>query len=174
MPSHSLSSMLSQSKLLPYALHGLAAIAILVIGWLLARILSRVISRIVARRLDQTVGSFANQLVFYITMLLVFIAVLSQLGVQTTSLIAILGGLSVAIGLSLRASLSNFAAGILLVVFKPIRIGDRISIDGNQGIVTDLQLLFTYLSDEEHNQITLPNNMLITKVITRYQAADSL
>jgi small conductance mechanosensitive channel len=166
----SLSSILtSTEQLAPYIIQGIEALIILVVGSLLSKMLSSMIKKIVASRFDSTMGTFAKQFTFYSFMFLVVIAVLSKLGVQTTSLIAILGGMSVAVGLSLRSSLSNLASGILLIMFKPFSIGNQISVDGNQGEVTDIALLFTYLKDSDNNQVTVPNNKLVTNVVTRYQ-----
>ena len=164
---------LSTKLLLPYIENAVKALAILIIGWILAKIFSGVVKKVVTSRVDVTMGSFTKQFTFYGLMLLVFIAVLSELGVQTTSLVAVLGGMSVAVGLSLRSSLSNLASGILVIMFKPFSIGDQISVDSTQGKVTDIQLLFTYLQDDNGNQVTVPNNKLVTNSVTRLKIAAS-
>jgi small conductance mechanosensitive channel len=161
---------LSTEQLLPYITSAAEALAIFIIGWILAKILSNVVKKVVTSRFDATMGTFSKQFAFYGFMLLVLIAVLSKLGVQTTSLVAILGGMSVAVGLSLRSSLSNLASGILVIMFKPFSIGDQISVDGTQGKVTDIELLFTYLQDDDSNQVTIPNNKLVTNAVTRLKA----
>lgn len=164
---------LPAEQLVPYITRAAEALVILIIGWILAKVLSNVVKKVVASRIDATMGTFSKQFSFYGFMLLVLIAVLSKLGVQTTSLVAILGGMSVAVGLSLRSSLSNLASGLLVIMFKPFSIGDQISVDSCQGKVTRIELLFTYLQDGDGNQVTIPNNKLVTNSVTRLKAASS-
>ena len=151
----------------PYIIKGVEALAILIVGWILAAVISRLIGKVIAEKLDQTMGAFIKQFSFYMLLLVVFIAVLSKLGVQTASLIAVLGGMSVAVGLSLRSSLSNLASGILVIMFKPLQIGDTITVNGSSGKVTKIELLFTYLQADSGDQIAVPNNQLVTYAVTK-------
>jgi len=108
-------------------------------------------------RHDPTVISFAVQVVRVLIYLIGFIAVLQRLGVQTTSIIAVLGAASLAVGLALQGTLSNVAAGVMLLVLRPYRVGDFVSIGGNVGKVQRLDLFFTQLADVNNVKIMCPN-----------------
>ncbi len=117
----------------------------------------RGLSRIRGFRHDPTVLSFAVQVVRVVVLLIGFIAVLQRLGVQTTSIIAVLGAASLAVGLALQGTLSNVAAGVMLLILRPYRVGDLVSIGGNVGKVQRLDLFFTQLSDANNVKIVAPN-----------------
>ncbi len=117
----------------------------------------RGLSRIRGFRHDPTVLSFAVQVVRVVVLLIGFIAVLQRLGVQTTSIIAVLGAASLAVGLALQGTLSNVAAGVMLLILRPYRVGDLVNIGGNVGKVQRLDLFFTQLSDANNVKIVAPN-----------------
>lgn len=117
----------------------------------------RALGRIRGFRHDPTVLNFAVQVVRVVVLLIGFIAVLQRLGVQTTSIIAVLGAASLAVGLALQGTLSNVAAGVMLLILRPYRVGDLVNIGGNVGKVQRLDLFFTQLSDANNVKIMAPN-----------------
>lgn len=125
----------------------------------------RALGRVKGFRHDPTVLSFAVQVVRVIVFLIGFIAVLQRLGVQTTSIIAVLGAASLAVGLALQGTLSNVAAGVMLLVLRPYRVGDLVNIGGNIGKVQRLDLFFTQLSDANNVKIMCPNGKVFDDII---------
>ncbi|MDP3405500.1 MAG: mechanosensitive ion channel family protein [Brevundimonas sp.] len=115
------------------------------------------LGRVRGFRRDPTVLSFAVQVVRVLVFLIGFIAVLQRLGVQTTSIIAVLGAASLAVGLALQGTLSNVAAGVMLLILRPYRVGDLVNINGNIGRVQRLDLFFTQISDANNVKIMAPN-----------------
>lgn len=125
----------------------------------------KALSRVRGFRHDPTVLSFAVQVVRVIVFLIGFIAVLQRLGVQTTSIIAVLGAASLAVGLALQGTLTNVAAGVMLLVLRPYRVGDLVNIGGNIGKVQRLDLFFTQLSDVNNVKIMCPNGKVFDDFI---------
>ena len=115
------------------------------------------LSRVRGFRHDPTVLSFAVQVVRVVVFIIGFVAVLQRLGVQTTSIIAVLGAASLAVGLALQGTLSNVAAGVMLLILRPYRVGDLVDINGNVGKVQRLDLFFTQMSDANNVKIVIPN-----------------
>ena len=125
----------------------------------------RALSRVRGFRHDPTVLSFAVQVVRVIVIIVGMIAVLQRLGVQTTSIIAVLGAASLAVGLALQGTLSNVAAGVMLLVLRPYRVGDVVDIGGNVGSVQRLDLFTTQLSNGNNVKIVVPNGKVLGDVI---------
>ena len=126
----------NQALLLSYAVNIVAAIAIIIVGMIVARIVSNAVNRVmVARHIDATVADFLSALVRYGIIAFTLIAALGRVGVQTASVIAVLGAAGLAIGLALQGSLSNLAAGVLLVTFRPFRSGEYVDVGGIAGTV---------------------------------------
>lgn len=123
------------------------------------------LGRVRGFRHDPTVLSFAVQVVRVLVFLIGFIAVLQRLGVQTTSIIAVLGAASLAVGLALQGTLSNVAAGVMLLILRPYRVGDLVNIGGNVGKVQRLDLFFTQLSDANNVKIMCPNGKVFDDII---------
>ncbi|GAA0869377.1 mechanosensitive ion channel family protein [Brevundimonas basaltis] len=130
-----------------------------------ARLTRRVLLRAQAFRHDQTILSFAVQVVRVLVYILGFIAILQRLGVQTTSIIAVLGAASLAVGLALQGTLSNVAAGVLLLVLRPYKVGDVIDIGGAVGTVQRLDLFTTQMSNANNHKIVVPNSQVLGDVI---------
>ncbi len=130
-----------------------------------ARLTRRVLLRAHAFRHDQTILSFAVQVVRVLVYILGFIAILQRLGVQTTSIIAVLGAASLAVGLALQGTLSNVAAGVLLLVLRPYKVGDVIDINGAVGTVQRLDLFTTQMSNASNHKIVVPNSQVLGDVI---------
>ena len=130
-----------------------------------SRITRRALSRVRGFRHDQTVLSFVVQVVRVVVYIVGFIAVLQRLGVQTTSIIAVLGAASLAVGLALQGTLSNVAAGVLLLVLRPYKVGDVIEIGGVSGSVQRLDLFTTQMSNANNHKIVVPNAKVLGDVI---------
>lgn len=125
----------------------------------------KTLGRVKGFRHDPTVLSFAVQVVRVLVLLVGFIAVLQRLGVQTTSIIAVLGAASLAVGLALQGTLSNVAAGVMLLILRPYRVGDLININGNIGKVQRLDLFMTQLIDANNVKIVVPNSKVFDDTI---------
>jgi small conductance mechanosensitive channel len=130
-----------------------------------ARLTRRALLRVHAFRKDQTVLSFAVQVTRVVVYIIGFIAILQRLGVQTTSIIAVLGAASLAVGLALQGTLSNVAAGVLLLVLRPYKVGDVIDVGGVAGTVQRLDLFTTQMSNANNHKIVVPNSKVLGDVI---------
>jgi small conductance mechanosensitive channel len=119
-------------------------------------------------RTDPTIVAFASNMSYYVTMGFVVLAILGQLGIETTSLIALVGATGLAVGLALQGSLANFAAGLLLIIFRPFRVGDWINVSGVSGYVEDLELLTTVLRTLDNRTVIIPNSKLTDDNIINY------
>lgn len=152
----------NEALLIQYAVNVVAALIILLIGLLVARVVSKGISRVmVVRGIDTTVADFLAALVRYGIIAFTLIAVLSRIGVQTASVIAVLGAAGLAVGLALQGSLSNFAAGVLLVIFRPFRTGEFVDLGGVSGTVTQVQIFSTTMRTPDGKIIVVPNGKII-------------
>jgi len=140
------------------------AATILLSRWV-AGVTRRMLSRVRGFRHDQTVLSFVVQVVRVVVYIVGLIAVLQRLGVQTTSIIAVLGAASLAVGLALQGTLSNVAAGVLLLVLRPYKVGDVIDIGGVAGSVQRLDLFTTQMSNANNHKIVVPNAKVLGDVI---------
>jgi small conductance mechanosensitive channel len=147
---------------LQYAVNIVAALVILIVGLVIARIVSGTINKLMINRsIDSTVADFLSALVRYGIIAFTLIAVLSRVGVQTASVIAVLGAAGLAIGLALQGSLANFAAGVLLVIFRPFRTGEWVDLGGVSGSVTQVQIFSTTLRTSDGKIIVVPNGKII-------------
>lgn len=157
-----------------FGLNIVAAIAILIIGRWVAGFIRKVIKKLMTKRkVEQTLVSFAASLVYIGLMAFVIIAALSKLGVETTSLIAIIGAAGLAIGFALQGGLSNFAAGVLLMIFRPFKVGDFIDGGGVAGIVEEIEIFTTLLRTPDNKSIIVPNSKITGDNITNFTARDS-
>ena len=155
-----------------YGLRVVGAILIFCIGWMTSRLLYTAVVRLCQQspRIDRTVALFVGNAVRYIVLVFTFIAVLTTFGIATTSFVAVLGALGIAIGLALQGTLSNLAAGIMLVVFRPFHIGDRVETGGVTGITREINLFFTEIDGDDNTRVIIPNGKLwgeIVRVPTR-------
>lgn len=152
-----------------YGLKLLAAIAIFIIGGWVAKGVVRFIERLMTRRnVDPTLISFVGNLSYVALLAFVIIAALNQLGIQTASFIAVLGAAGLAIGLALQGSLSNFAAGVLMIIFKPFKVGDYIEGAGVSGTVESIQIFTTQLKSPDNKTIIVPNSAITSDHIVNY------
>jgi small conductance mechanosensitive channel len=147
------------------------ALLIFYIGrWVVGRIVAAVNRLMLARGVDETLVSFICSLLRWVGLLFVTIAALSQLGIDTTSLVALLGAAGLAIGLSLQSSLANFAAGVMIIVFKPFRKGDFIDAGGAMGAVDAIGIFTTVLTTPDNKEVIVPNGAIISGNITNFSA----
>jgi small conductance mechanosensitive channel len=166
--------MVNMHALLPLmvsnALNVLGAIVILLIGlWLSGKahlLVVRMLSR--APHFDEMLKSFFGSLARYLVLTVTVLAVMSQFGIQTTSLIAVLGAAGLAVGLALQGTLSNLAAGVMLLIFRPFRIGQKVQIGGNVGTVKELSLFWTELVSDDKVQIIVPNGGVWGQALRNY------
>ncbi len=165
---------LVQTYAAEYGLKLLAAIAVLVIGRIVAGWLKRLIHGMMERRsVDPTITGFVTSLAYIAMMAFVVLAALGQLGIQTTSFIAILGAAGLAIGLALQGSLSNFAAGFLMIIFRPFKVGDFIEGAGVSGTVEKIEMFTTTLRTGDNKIIIVPNANLSSDTIINYSARET-
>ena len=150
------------------------AVVIFFVGKLLVRLLLRAVRKIMqAQDVDQTLASFVVSLSRMVLMLFVIIAAISALGIQTTSFIAVLGAAGLAIGLALQGSLSNFASGVLIVLFRPYKVGDFIEAAGISGTVVEVEILTTVFKTGDNKRVIVPNGQVMNSIITNYSANDT-
>ena len=141
------------------------------IGRWLAKLLQRFIRRALSRtKVESTLVMFSSNLAYYGAMTFVLLVILGELGIETTSLLTLVGTAGIAIGLALQGSLANFAAGILLIIFRPFRVGDWIECNGVSGHVEDLELLTTKLRTVDNRVVIIPNNKLTDDNLVNYSA----
>jgi small conductance mechanosensitive channel len=150
------------------------AIVIFVVGRIIARAIANGIRKLMrAQEVDKILETFVSNLAYWSMMIFIIIAAITQLGIATTSLIAIMGAAGLAIGLALQGSLANFAAGVLIVMFRPYRVGDFVEAAGIAGVVVQVQILTTVLKTGDNKQIVVPNAQIMGSIITNYSANDT-
>ncbi|MDQ8187000.1 mechanosensitive ion channel domain-containing protein [Pelagicoccus sp. SDUM812002] len=156
-------------KVSVYGLSLLAAIVIFVVGRLVANLITKGLRGVMERRkIDPSLVGFATGLSHALLMTFVIIAALSRVGIQTTSLVAIIGAAGLAVGLALQGSLSNFAAGVLIIIFKPYRVGDYVVASGAEGVVEDIGIFTTTVVTLDHRTQIIPNSVATSGVIENY------
>lgn len=147
------------------------ALLIFYVGkFVIGRIVSVVHRVMLGRGMDETLVTFLTSLLRWLGLLFVAIAALSQLGIDTTSLVALLGAAGLAIGLSLQSSLGNFAAGVMIIIFKPFKKGDFIEAGGAMGAVDTISIFTTVLTTPDNKEIIVPNGAVIGGNITNFSA----
>ncbi len=152
----------------------LIAVAILVLGFWTAKLISRTIRKGMKKGdLDPGLISFISSLVSAILKVLVIITAMSQLGIEMTSFVAILGAAGLAIGMAFSGTLSNFAGGVMILIFKPFKVGDFIEAQGEIGTVKEIQIFNTFLSTNDNKTVILPNGPLANGNIVNYTKAEN-
>ena len=156
-----------------FAINLVTAIAIFYVGRMVVGLLMRGLKKMMqAQDVDVTLQTFVGNLVRMVLLVFVIIAAISALGIQTTSFIAIVGAAGLAIGLALQGSLSNFASGVLIVLFRPYKVGDFVEAAGISGVVEEVQILTTVLKTGDNKKVIVPNGQIMDSVITNYSAND--
>lgn len=152
------------------ALDVLGAIVILVVGFWIARRISNGMKRAMGRskKIDPAIANFFSSAVRYLIIAFVIIAVLNQFGIETTSFVAILGAAGLAVGLALQGALSNVAAGVMLLIFRPFKIGNYVEAAGTAGTIAEVGLFTTELDTPDNVRITMPNSQIWGQSITNY------
>jgi small conductance mechanosensitive channel len=152
----------------------ITAIAIFFVGkWVVNLVIKGMLNAMQKSDMDVTLRRFITNLSRMLLMLFVIIAAIHQLGVQTASLIALLGAAGLAVGLALQGSLSNFAAGVLIVLFRPYKVGDWIEGGGVSGAVEEVQILTTVLKTGDNKRVIIPNSQIMGSTITNYSANET-
>jgi small conductance mechanosensitive channel len=149
-------------------------VLILVIGWIVARIVTRIMRRLLDRsRVDPTLVSFLTSLTYIGLMAFIVIGALGKLGVQTASFVAVIGAAGLAIGFALQGSLANFAAGVMLILFRPFKAGDYVEAGGVAGSIEEVQMFATVFKTPDNRRIVVPNASITSGSITNYAAHDT-
>jgi small conductance mechanosensitive channel len=164
----------SQGLLVDWGLKALAAVAIFVIGRWIAKGVRRGVRRVLEKGgADPIIVGFVGSITYIALLAFVVVAALGQLGIQTTSFIAILGAAGLAVGLALQGSLANFAAGFLMIIFRPFKVGDFIEGAGVAGVVKEIQIFTTTLKTGDNKTIIIPNSKISGDNITNYSAEEN-
>lgn len=146
------------SYLIQYGMNLLAAILIFIIGKWAARILANLLERLLIKsKVEKTLAMFGKNIAYFALLTFVAIAALNKLGVETNSFLAIIGAAGLAVGLALQGSLSNFAAGVMMILFRPFHIGDYIEAGGAEGTVSEIQIFSTIIMTKDHKRVIVPN-----------------
>ncbi|MCK5494564.1 MAG: mechanosensitive ion channel [Candidatus Omnitrophica bacterium] len=157
--------------IIQYGVSLVAAIIIFIVGKVVVRFISSIVEKLMVKaKVEKTLASFIKNIVYFGLMVFIVIAALNKLGVQTTSLIAIIGAAGLAIGLALQGSLANFAAGIILIIFKPFKVGDFIEAGGTIGTVEEIQIFNTILNYIDNRKIIIPNSKITGDNISNFSA----
>lgn len=150
-----------------YSLNIIGAILIFIVGKWLSRRIANLLAKILAKNhIDQTLINFLANLTYYTLVVLVVVAAAGRLGINTTSFLTIIGAAGLAVGLALKDSLSNFAAGVMLVLFRPFAIGDVVSVAGITAKVENINIFNTHFCSPDNQLIIVPNNKIISDIIT--------
>ncbi|MFM2597291.1 small-conductance mechanosensitive channel MscS [Vibrio fortis] len=152
-----------------YGVNIISALVILFIGNIIVKAVANSVSKVLQKKkMDRAVVEFIHGLVRYLLFVIVLIAALGRLGVQTASVVAVIGAAGLAVGLALQGSLSNFAAGVLIVAFRPFKSGDYVEIGGVAGSVDSIQIFQTVLTTPDNKMVVVPNGSVIGSPITNY------
>jgi len=157
-----------------YGLKVVGALAVLIIGWIVARSVRGAARRGLTRvNLDATLIPFVSNLIYYMLLVFVIVAVLGLFGIPTTSFIAVLGAAGLAVGLALQGTLSNFASGVMLLIFRPFKVGDFIEAGGTSGSVQEISVFSTTLHSPDNVRIVIPNSAVYGETIKNFSANDT-
>ncbi|MEG3221664.1 small-conductance mechanosensitive channel MscS [Vibrio gigantis] len=157
-----------------YGVNIISALIILFIGNLIVKAVANSVAKVLQKKkMDRAVVEFIHGLVRYLLFVIVLIAALGRLGVQTASVVAVIGAAGLAVGLALQGSLSNFAAGVLIVAFRPFKSGDYVEIGGVAGSVDSIQIFQTVLTTPDNKMVVVPNGSVIGSPITNYSRHDT-
>ncbi len=157
-----------------FAINVVTALVIFYVGRIIANMLAKGLRTVLQKQqVDKTLETFVCNLVRMALLAFVIVAAISALGIQTTSFIAVFGAAGLAVGLALQGSLSNFAAGVLIVLFRPYKVGDWVEAAGIAGSVISVQILTTILKTGDNKEIIVPNSQIMSSIITNYSSNDT-
>jgi len=149
----------------------LVALVIFIVGKWVAKTLTKVLKKVLSKsKLDSNIVQFFGNIAYGVILIFVILAAVARLGVQTTSFIAILGAATLAIGMALQGTLGNFSSGVMLMIFKPFRIGDSVIAGGITGIVHDIGIFQTIILASDNRKVMIPNGKLSNDTITNFSA----
>ncbi|QDT25146.1 mechanosensitive ion channel family protein [Gimesia panareensis] len=157
-----------------FAINLVVALAVLLIGKWIANILSRFCNRLMKQaKVDETLARFLSNIIYSLLLVIVILAALSELGIDTTSLAAVLAAAGFAVGMAFQGTLSNFASGVMLILFKPFRVGDYIEAGGTAGIVEEIQIFTTSLRTGDNIAIVVPNGQITGGTIRNFSIKEN-
>jgi small conductance mechanosensitive channel len=152
----------------------LKALLTLIIGWIVAKILTGVVRRVMRKaKVEPTLIGFAGNLTFALIMTLVVISAIQKLGIPSASFVAVIGAAGLAIGFALQGSLANFAAGVMLIIFRPFKAGDYVEAGGVSGSVEEIQVFATVMKTPDNKRVIVPNSAITGGSIINYSANDT-
>ncbi len=156
--------------LIQYGMNVIAALVIFIIGKWVARMASNLLEvALIKSKVDKTLAVFSKNIGYSVILVFVSIAALNKLGVETNSFLAIIGAAGLAVGLALQGSLSNFAAGVMMILFQPFRLGDYVEAGGAEGTVAEIQVFHTIINTKDNKRVIVPNAKITGDKITIHQ-----
>ncbi len=165
---------MASQYLVPFAIQIVLALAIFIIGRMVVRIIVKAVNKVLAGRVDESLLRFLGSVIHGLLLAFVVIAALEQLGVQTTAAVAILGAAGLAIGFALQGSLGNFASGVMLIIFKPYKIGDLVKLAGEIGVVEGIEVFNTVIVTPDNRTVIIPNGQVGSAPIENLSAKGNL
>lgn len=165
---------LSTTYLIPWGINIAFALVIFIVGKMVAKAIISVTKKVLAKaKMDEILINFVCSILSTVLLLFIIVAALNQLGVDTTSLIALMGAAGLAVGLALQGSLQNFAAGVMLIIFRPFRAGDFIEAGGISGVVENINIFSSVFRTPDNREVIVPNGAIYGGTITNYSARDT-
>ncbi len=165
---------ITSDYIVPWAINIALALVIFVVGrWVVHALIKLLRKGLAKAKMDDILIDFVASIANAVLLLFVIIAALNQLGVNTTSLIALLGAAGLAVGLALQNSLQNFAAGVMLIIFRPFKAGDFIEAAGTTGVVENITIFTTVMRTGDNREVIVPNGSIYNGTITNYSARDT-
>jgi small conductance mechanosensitive channel len=162
------------SLLIDYSPKFISAVLLLIIGLYAIKITNKIVKKVMVKNnFDPTLSKFLADILLWALRVLLFVTVISKLGIDNSSFVAILGAAGLAVGLSLQGSLSNFAGGMLIILFKPFRVGDTIEAQGIMGTVSEIQIFVTKIISANNQTIFIPNGALSNNTIINYSIQEN-
>ena len=153
-----------------YGLSFVYAILIFIVGKWVAHLISKIAGATMHKaRLNETLTSFLKNVTYYVLLIFVCIAALNKIGIETTPFVALIGAAGLAIGLALQGSLANFAAGVMLIILQPFKVGDEVDAGGASGIVKEIQIFSTIMETNDKKKIIVPNAKITADKIVIHQ-----
>jgi len=161
--------------LIDYSLSILVAVFIFIVGVWLSKKIVKVLGKVLRKTeiIDETLVKFIENIVYYVLMIVVILAVLNNLGIKTSSFLAVLGAVGLAVGLALKDSLGNFASGVMIVFLKPFKLGDNVIAAGVSGIVAEVTIFHTVFLTSDNQKIIVPNSAITKSSIVNVNANDT-
>ncbi len=159
---------------IPWSIRIVTAVLIFIIGRWIAKLLTNAVGRVMRKaNLDDLLVNFLSNIIYALLLAVVVLAALEQLGIKTTSALAILGAAGLAVGLALRDSLANFAAGVMLIIFRPFKTGDFVEAGGTAGVVEKITVFNTVMRTGDNREVIIPNGQISGGTIVNFSARDT-